>query len=359
MVDRKTKRRPCPGGVSVGHYQITAGTLGCWVKKNDQWMLLSNNHVLANVNQAKIGDPIYQPGVYDGGTADDELGKLYEFVPIDVWKEALTILSPVSGDVWVIGEVREFRWQSNLDDEYLRIEISYNSGETWYTLIPQVPLKVGSYSWQVSGQTSKTVKIKLVPFNNPLDVTSGLFSIEPKSQSSGCRVAGAVATTFNVLARLLGRKTRLVAIVPNQGVATPMVEEKVNLVDCALAEPDRDEDVLACILEDDGSLVRVEGVVEPEVGLAVKKNGRTTGTTHGEISQVDVAVNVNMGNNRVALFVDQLIVEKQGMCAGGDSGSAVLTEDNEIVGLLYAGSDTTMVACKFSNVREALGIDIK
>jgi hypothetical protein len=59
--------RPAPGGVSVGHVAITAGTLGCWVTKNGQKVILSNNHVLANSNDAEIGDPILQPGPFDGG----------------------------------------------------------------------------------------------------------------------------------------------------------------------------------------------------------------------------------------------------------------------------------------------------
>lgn len=82
--DRTKKYRPAPGGVSVGHPDITAGTLGGWVYKEDhRRCILSNNHVLANCNEASIGDPAYQPGVADGGTAADEIAKLLDFVPID------------------------------------------------------------------------------------------------------------------------------------------------------------------------------------------------------------------------------------------------------------------------------------
>lgn len=257
MVDRTKRFRPCPGGVSVGHYKVTAGTLSCWVKKAGEWMMLSNNHVLANVNQGKKGDPILQPGTADGGVAVDELGKLYEFVPISL------------------------------------------------------------------------------------------------TEVSGCSFANAITSVTNFFARLFGRKTRLKAYVPGEP----------NKVDCAIAEPTRqfpyrDEDVLDGIIEDDGALVRIEGEAEPEIGMKVKKSGRTTGTTHGEISQVDAAVTVNMGDNRSALFIDQIIVEKEGMSAGGDSGSAVLTEEgNKIVGLLFAGSEKTMVANSWHNVKEALKID--
>ena len=60
--------RPAPGGVSIGHRDITAGTLGCLVRKGGVTYILSNNHVLANSNAASPGDPILQPGPYDGGT---------------------------------------------------------------------------------------------------------------------------------------------------------------------------------------------------------------------------------------------------------------------------------------------------
>src|SRR3990172_7884567 len=49
--DPKQKMRPARPGVSIGHYQITAGTLGCLVSKNGQTFILSNNHVLADSNK--------------------------------------------------------------------------------------------------------------------------------------------------------------------------------------------------------------------------------------------------------------------------------------------------------------------
>ena len=77
-------QRPVPCGVSVGHPQITAGTLGSLVVlNNNRLCILSNNHVLARSNKAQVGDPIVQPGASDGGDApDDRVGVLERFVPI-------------------------------------------------------------------------------------------------------------------------------------------------------------------------------------------------------------------------------------------------------------------------------------
>src|SRR5207247_727532 len=45
--------------------------------------VLSNNHVLANSNDASIGDPALQPGPFDGGTSADRIGTLFAFQSID------------------------------------------------------------------------------------------------------------------------------------------------------------------------------------------------------------------------------------------------------------------------------------
>ena len=78
-----SRQRPAPGGISIGHKDITAGTLGCLVKKNGQRVILSNNHVLANSNAARPGDAILQPGPIDGGRfPQDHIADLQEFVPL-------------------------------------------------------------------------------------------------------------------------------------------------------------------------------------------------------------------------------------------------------------------------------------
>jgi len=77
------KRRPCPGGYSIGHPRVTAGTLGGVARVGSTWgYILSNNHVIAATNSGAVGDAIYQPGVYDGGGPGDTIGHLERWVPI-------------------------------------------------------------------------------------------------------------------------------------------------------------------------------------------------------------------------------------------------------------------------------------
>jgi hypothetical protein len=72
-----------PPGVSLGHYRITAGTFGCLVRRGGEVFILSNNHVLADVNHGQQGDNILQPGPADGGTAGDPIATLADYVPLD------------------------------------------------------------------------------------------------------------------------------------------------------------------------------------------------------------------------------------------------------------------------------------
>lgn len=78
------KNRPLRIGVSVGHIDITAGTLGSFVSRNDgsgRVFMLSNNHVLANENEAKLGGFIIQPGRHDRGRHPrDVVGRLFRFI---------------------------------------------------------------------------------------------------------------------------------------------------------------------------------------------------------------------------------------------------------------------------------------
>ena len=83
--DLQRRVRPLRPGLSVGHPDVTAGTLGGFVRRpgTDGLLVLSNNHVLADSDAATEGDPALQPGVADGGTDADRIGTLAAFVRLD------------------------------------------------------------------------------------------------------------------------------------------------------------------------------------------------------------------------------------------------------------------------------------
>ncbi|MCX7593841.1 MAG: S1 family peptidase, partial [Fischerella sp.] len=98
LLARRT--RPAEGGFSVGHFRITAGTIATCVYDilpggsinppthgegiPSRYYILSNNHILANSNDANIGDRILQPGPFDGGAdPSDRIAHLSRFIPIE------------------------------------------------------------------------------------------------------------------------------------------------------------------------------------------------------------------------------------------------------------------------------------
>jgi hypothetical protein len=72
--------RPVPIGVSAGHPDVTAGTIGARVTDGERIFALSNNHVFAANNRGRVGDNLLQPGVADGGrNPEDALATLFDF----------------------------------------------------------------------------------------------------------------------------------------------------------------------------------------------------------------------------------------------------------------------------------------
>lgn len=122
-----------------------------------------------------------------------------------------------------------------------------------------------------------------------------------------------------------------------------------NKVDCAIAMPNADADLRDDILE----IGTITGMTEATEGMAVQKSGRTTGLNTGTILDVNLTVNVNY-SQFTARFEDQIATGD--MSSGGDSGSALCTMDNKIVGLLYAGSAIRTIHCKIGNVANLLNI---
>lgn len=250
---RTDRWRPAPGGVSLGHYQVTAGTFGGVVsdRATGARLILSNNHVLANSNDASPGDPILQPGAVDGGRVEeDTIARLERFCPIE-------------------------------------------------------------------------------------------FSTAPGT----CGLAKGYASVGNTLAKLLGSKHQLQVT-----QVDPMAS---NLVDAAIARPEDDDDILDEILE----IGEVSSTALATLGMSVRKSGRTTGFTTGEITVLDTTVNVSYPGGRIARFESQIVTSP--MSQGGDSGSLLVAGDSlQAVGLLFAGSAQTTIHSPVQAVLDCLEVAI-
>lgn len=248
---RTDRWRPVPGGVSIGHYLITAGTFGAVVRDRATGvrLILSNNHVMANSNDAIVGDPILQPGVADGGLAEaDTFAHLERFCRISYTQEPGT-----------------------------------------------------------------------------------------------CGVADAYTGALNFLARVFGFRHRIVAM--------KVDAQATNTVDAAVARPVDDSIIRDDILE----IGTVSGTLTAELGMPVRKSGRTTGLTTGTITVLDATVDVSYGEGRTARFENQIV--GTAMSQGGDSGSlAVAADSQQAVGLLFAGSPFTTVFNPIQAVLDCLEV---
>ncbi len=135
----RERERPLLIGSSIGHVDVTAGTLGCFVRKpgtKTAVALLSNNHVLANENSAAIGDGVIQPGAYDGGRPrHDQVGRLLKYVPLrdsganTVDAALASIDGSVDGDWSTLHEVGVLSGVVT-DDDLLEVEQVEKLGRT-------------------------------------------------------------------------------------------------------------------------------------------------------------------------------------------------------------------------------------
>ena len=229
------QERPVPIGVSTGHPNITAGTIGARVKDADgpNVYALSNNHVYAWQNDAAIGDSALQPGPIDGGIYPaDEIGTLWDFEPIEFFD----------------------------------------------------------------------------PFNPP-----------------------------------------------------PIIPE--NTIDAAIALSSTD--LLGNATLPDGYGVPGVVPVEASINLPVQKYGRTTRLTHGTVSAINVTVDVCYESFGIfclkqARFKNQITITPGSFSDGGDSGSLIVTDDDNKnpVGLLFAGSTTYTVANPIGPVLDRFNVAI-
>jgi len=154
-IDRTVKRRPAEGGISVGHVDISAGTIGCVVRKigSSKKYLLSNQHVFGNSNDANIGDDIIQPGDFDGGASPaDKIGELFEYEEL-LWCPAC-LSSPGSCDVnYVDAALCEPTFQGDVVEELLEL----SKAPIQYTTDPYAGLKIAK-----SGRTTAITRGRIL-----------------------------------------------------------------------------------------------------------------------------------------------------------------------------------------------------
>jgi hypothetical protein len=177
----RTRVRPLLPGASVGHYQITAGTIGALAmqRKTGRTVILSNNHVLANENAAKIGDAIIQPGDYDQGKRSQDLvAKLTKWVK----------LQPNNANL-IDAAIATLQKSLDFDPLHYR-EIGTLAGVRADPLLPGVTVaKVGRTTGTTRGRITAT-EVDNVVVDYDLGSLSFDDQIEIESMGSGAFSAG-------------------------------------------------------------------------------------------------------------------------------------------------------------------------
>lgn len=130
-----------------------------------------------------------------------------------------------------------------------------------------------------------------------------------------------------------------------------------NTVDAAIARVRKPEEITSAVNQI-GVPKGFSTVVRR--GMKVRKSGRTTDLTIGEIKDTDYRLPMSYkreggGTGRVGLR-DQVLCTR--FTAPGDSGAAVFNMDGKVVGLHFAGSSSTSIFNRIGNVLEALAIDL-
>jgi hypothetical protein len=137
-------------------------------------------------------------------------------------------------------------------------------------------------------------------------------------------------------------------------------------VDCAIAQ------LRAGTMNTGGAIQGLNGsntgvqpsttTMNPAVGMAVQKSGRTTGNTTGTIGSTNTSVNVQYqlqcgkGKKYTISYTNQVVINSSSFSAGGDSGSLILTNTTcaHPVALLFAGSSSDTIGNPISAVLGAL-----
>lgn len=313
-INPKARFRPTiPAGVSLGHYKVSAGTFGIPVKDRTtgETLILSNNHVLADSNEALPGDPILQPGATDGGqNPADMIAKLERFIPLNYLEGPVAAPTP-----------------------------------------PETP-------------TEPTDPAPTPPTTQP-PTTGNPPPTKTPTAATGCDVVDLLVNVANLLAVASGSERRVQATASAQSAGAPAAAPVPgatnnssvldNVLDAALARPLNPASIENRILE----IGTVIGTAAPALNMNIRKFGRTTGLTTSQVTLLNATVNVGYNTSvgaRTARFTGQVICNP--MSQGGDSGSLIVDDQNRAVGLLFGGSPLATLFTPIDTVLNALNVDL-
>jgi hypothetical protein len=154
-VSRTTSVRPIVGGISIGVPEDAfggkmAGTLGLVVQgPGGYYYILSNAHVIAMNSKAQflpLGTAVLQPGTYDGGTNEDKVGELYNYIKITFGPKGKNYADAAIAKITIT--------------DYLVGEVLGGDDQNIYTISGTIEVSIGDSvrkSGRTTGVTTNTV----------------------------------------------------------------------------------------------------------------------------------------------------------------------------------------------------------
>ena len=128
----------------------------------------------------------------------------------------------------------------------------------------------------------------------------------------------------------------------------------INYVDCAIARIANPQIISNKIL----GIGAIKGISKPKVDMNIRKSGVTTGLTSGYITSLGISIKVDVTSlKKEAFFKDQLLIQVE--TKPGDSGSAIINKNNEIVGMhMGSGGDGYSLSNDINLVLEKLNVEV-
>ncbi|RLC76340.1 MAG: hypothetical protein DRJ03_28835 [Chloroflexi bacterium] len=116
-----------------------------------------------------------------------------------------------------------------------------------------------------------------------------------------------------------------------------------NTVDVAIATPVVDLNPIIC-----GEKEPIRGVKEPELGVSVRKSGRSTGVVPGIITDIDLSTWVHYGKQTVLMKkCFGISYNNKVITLPGDSGSPIYTPEMDAVGIAFASAESGTLCVGF------------
>ncbi len=141
-----------------------------------------------------------------------------------------------------------------------------------------------------------------------------------------------------------------------------IVPNGTSSVDAAIAETKKE------LVDQTGAILEIGTISSTPIqafhGQKVKKSGRTSGLTRGQVTGLNATIQVEYtdecgGDAYMSTFKNQIIISPGSFLKGGDSGS-LLVEDVDTnprpIGLLFAGSDTVAIANPIQDVLSSFNV---